>query len=181
MIKIISISQDYLKSILNYDEDTGLFTWKIRPIDHFKTKRSFSIWNVKNSGKIAGWIDEYGYRRISIDGRNYRAHRLAYLYVYGLNPKEIDHIDVHGSKSDNRIKNLRAATSAQNRQNRGIRRDNKYGIKGISFHKKIGKWYAEIQSNNERFYLGCFASKDEAIKAYNEAIQQHHKEFSRIE
>lgn len=175
----MEITQETLKSLLEYDPETGIFIWKERPREHFKTKRSHTIWNVKNAGKEAGWLDEKGYVRIKINEHVYKAHRMVFLYIYGWMPKEVDHVNVHGLKSDNRLANLRAATSAQNRQNRGLRKDNQYGVKGISFHKKTGKWQAEIQSDGKRHFLGCYDSQDKAMAAYEKALSDHHGEFAR--
>ena len=91
-----TLTQEYLKSILDYDLDTGIFTWKIN-----KAKRT-------KIGDIAGWSYN-GYREIEINDKKYKAHRLAWLYVYGEMPnKLIDHID--GNRSNNKISNLREAT-----------------------------------------------------------------------
>jgi len=89
--------------LLTYDPYTGLFTWLV------------DAYSNKVKGKIAGSIKE-GYINISIDRKLYRAHRLAWLYVNGVFPSEIDHIN--RVKSDNRICNLREVSRSENCQNR---------------------------------------------------------------
>jgi len=77
------ITQAGLKELLNYNPETGDFAW------------------VK-SKKPAGGISSYGYRRIIIDGKEHKAHRLAWLYTHGVFPEDqIDHIN--GVRHDNRI------------------------------------------------------------------------------
>lgn len=76
-----------------------------------------------------------GYVQIKISGKLYHAHRLAWLYVYGYMPeKEIDHIN--RIRDDNRIANLREATSQLNSLNTGIYKNNTSGSKGIYYNKR---------------------------------------------
>lgn len=73
------ITQDALKTILAYAPDTGVFTWLVDPIT-----------GPRRAGCIAGTITKNGYRQILISRRAYKAHRLAYVYVFGYCPKECD-------------------------------------------------------------------------------------------
>ncbi|HHK4055192.1 TPA: hypothetical protein ACQSSJ_005219, partial [Pseudomonas aeruginosa] len=66
-----TLTQERLKELLRYDTETGEFTWLAR-----KGSRALV-------GSKAGSNDGQGYIRIAIDGRRYRAHRLAWLYCYG--------------------------------------------------------------------------------------------------
>jgi hypothetical protein len=76
------LTQERIKELLDYDPDTGIFKWKI------SKARSIKVNN------IAGGAEQGKYHRIRIDGKNYVAHRLAWLYVYGKWPDEyIDHIN----------------------------------------------------------------------------------------
>jgi len=60
------------------------------------------------SGKIAGCVDKRDYVVINLDGKAYKAHRLIYLLVTGIDPEQIDHIN--GICNDNRWCNLRQAS-----------------------------------------------------------------------
>ena len=83
-----------MKDLLNYDPDTGDFTWKV------------STSNRVRVGQVAGTLRHDGYIRIKVNGKLYLAHRLAWFFVYGVWPVEfLDHIDQ--DKSNNRINNLR--------------------------------------------------------------------------
>lgn len=87
-----TITRDELVSILNYDPETGIFTWK-KP---YGTR--------VRAGSVAGTLGANGYIRIKINGSKFQAHRLAMLYVHGtLPPADTDHIN--RLKSDNRIVN----------------------------------------------------------------------------
>ncbi|WP_082537400.1 MULTISPECIES: HNH endonuclease signature motif containing protein [unclassified Aureimonas] len=97
------ITQSELMQLFSYDPSTGDFTRLSRIRRH-------------QAGETAGWTDDRGYRRIKIDGRNHFAHRLAWLYVHGTLPTQIDHINQ--DTGDNRIANLRDATHALNQRNK---------------------------------------------------------------
>jgi hypothetical protein len=147
------ITQDDVTELLNYDQDTGIFTWK-------KKRRGV----VKD--RPLGTDNGFGYLRITVLGKSYYAHRLAWLYVHGSMPKDqIDHIN--GIKSDNRIVNLRSVsgiTNAQNKLNPNSRSASK--ILGVSWHKKAKKWQAHICIYKQRKYLGLFSNIEDAEKAY---------------
>ena len=162
------ITPERLRELLRYEPQTGLFWWLIRTS------------NRVNMGKPAGSFDRYGYRCIRIDRRDYRAHRLAWLHVYGAWPSDcLDHIN--GERSDNRIGNLREATNSENQHNRGKSSNNTSGFKGVTWHASESKWQAQIGINGKIKYLGKFTCKHAAHAAYCDAATQHHKEFARKE
>src|SRR5215472_12744419 len=92
-----------LKSILEYDPETGLFRYK-------------QLTNPRRRGWFSGTRAVNGYMVITIEYKQYLAHRLAWLCIYGELPKgELDHIN--NNRSDNRISNLRMATRGQQSAN----------------------------------------------------------------
>ncbi len=151
------MTQEYLKSLLDYNPETGKLTWRVS-----KSKR------VK-SGSEAGRLDSDGkYRRIGIDGKTYPAHRLAWLWYYGTLPEDqIDHIN--HNPDDNRIENLREVSNQENHKNLSRPRNNTSGHVGVHWCKKAKKWCASIQPNGKKIYLGYFKEKEDAVKAREEA------------
>jgi len=121
-----------------------------------------------------------GHIAICVDGCRVGAHRLAWFYVYGVwPPDQVDHINL--VKDDNRLSNLRLATASGNAINRGRRRDNKSGIKGVSWSKEMRKWTACIRIPGGPWkHLGRFSSKEDAAKAYADAAFKYHGEFARL-
>ena len=143
-----------LRELLHYDPDTGIFTWKI-----CRTGRAVA-------GSIAG-SPSNGYIAICVDGCVYKAHRLAFMYVNGKLPEfEVDHIN--GVKNDNSYSNLRDCKHDTNAQNiRSARVDNNSsGVLGVSWHKKNGKWRAQIQVSGKKYHIGDFGTIEEARSAY---------------
>ena len=155
------MTQDELKSILLYCLITGHFTW-------LKTNsKKMKI------GDRAGCIRIDGYRSIKINGKTYLEHRLVWLFHHGYFPsKDIDHIN--GDKTDNRICNLREATPAENGQNFGKFKNNTTGFTGASFHKRTGKWQAQISKNGKAIHLGLFNTPEEAHDVYLKAKANLH-------
>lgn len=145
-----TITQERLKELLSYDPVTGLFT------------RRITINYNARAGDCAG-CDCRGYLLMNVDGVKHRLHRLAWLYVYGYMPKEIDHINRDGR--DNRISNLREVTRAENNLNQGLRRDNKSGVKGVRWRADRSKWEARIKTSGSLQILGLFTTKEEAVAA----------------
>lgn len=159
------LTPDRLKELLSYDAESGVFTW------------ISSRGNYVKAGRIAGSINPtHGYLGISVDGRVYRAHRLAWLYVHGRWPvDQIDHID--GDKLNNRIANLREATATQQQHNRGLSKRNKSGFKGVYWKRDVRKWHAQIRIAGRIKHLGDFTDLEDAAAAYAAEAAIHHGEF----
>jgi hypothetical protein len=151
--------------VLSYDPTTGVFIRKV------------SKTNAIKSGTIAGYIDGNGYRLIRVCGRTYKAHRLAWVYVYGRWPRrQIDHINRH--RTDNRIVNIREATQLQNSRNSGPKPNNTSGFAGVSWHKATKKWMASI-GNGRKIYLGLFLTPEAASAVYEAKATELFGEFKR--
>ena len=160
------VTQERLKHLLHYEPTTGTFTWR-NP-----TGRKHK------PGDIVFSVGCGGYVRVGIDKRRYLAHRLAWLYVYGVFPDlEVDHINQ--IKTDNRIQNLRLATRMQNAQNVRMRSNNKSNVKGVSWDADRQRWRAQINIDGKRRYLGLFDTIESAGQAYAVAAGKHHTHMSR--
>ena len=147
------VDQTILKELLDYDKNTGIFTW-------LKTRSPRA-----KAGDVAGNLRPDGYIRIGVKGSLYMAHRLAWLYVYGEWPsKEIDHIN--RVKSDNRIDNLKNCSSRENSLNRSS--SNVTGLTGVT---QVGKRFSSrIRVEGKKLHLGMFDTAEQAHEAYlNEA------------
>jgi hypothetical protein len=119
-------------------------------------------WN--NTGKVAGYINDRGYRVIELSGKRFKAHRIAWTLFHGKPPVgEIDHIN--RQKSDNRIDNLRDTNTKGNMQNRGLQKNNTSGHRGVVWHKRDAQWRARIKVNNIQHHLGAFDKFEDAVTA----------------
>jgi AP2 domain len=128
-------------------------------IDGAPTKAvTFSTPVIKNAGELHRFLTEYKFT-------------------------EVDHVD--GDSLNNRRSNLRDAMDNQGRNrnphNAGIRRDNTTGFKGVTFHKPLGKFRAQIQFEGQRQHLGYFDTAEEAHAAYCTAANEHFGAFARCE
>jgi len=149
------ISVDTLKSRLKYDEDTGIFTF-------IKSAGS------RKKGDIAGSINQNGYVNIKINKKFYKAHRLAWLYVYGEMPDgDVDHLN--HIRTDNRISNLRVVDSKTNMRNQKLNSENKSGEAGVYWHKAQKLWHSYITVNYKRIHLGAFVEFHRAVDARKSA------------
>ena len=104
-------------------------------------------------GYKLGTLDKE-YIRARIQRKNYRIHRLIFLYHYGYLPEFIDHFD--GNKLNNKIENLREATRSENGWNKSIQINNKSGIKNVNWHKRDKKWMVQISVNGEKKHFGAY-------------------------
>lgn len=158
------LTQEYLKSILDYNLDTGIFTWKVN-----KSQRT-------KAGDVAGWSYN-GYRQIEINNKPYKAHRLAWLYVNGEMPKDlIDHID--NDRSNNKISNLREATYQTNSENYKTPKTNKSGVKNVSWYKSLNKWVVSISTKKIKKTIGYFDDLEFAELVAIEARNKYRGEFA---
>jgi hypothetical protein len=149
----------HLYMVLNYFPETGVFQWKERTLVLANMLGidpvSLKMWNTRYADKIAGSINDKGYLVVRIAGHACKLHRAAWMMTHGVWPEhDIDHIN--GDKSDNRIKNLRAVSRAENMKNKPIYRQNSSGITGVGWHRVTGKWAAKIRVNGKDIHLGVF-------------------------
>jgi len=163
------LSADYVRSILDYDPNTGVVTW----ID---THRQ----GIK-AGSIAGTYNEKaGYVYVSIDVSKYCLHRIIWLWMTGVWPEDqIDHIDTCGR--NNKWDNLREANNSQNNSNRFATELNTSGFKGVSWHKSRGKWRGVLTKNGRSIHIGHFDDPRKAAEAYANAAKKYHGEFARTD
>ena len=153
------LTQKQLKEKLHYNPDTGLF----RKI--CKTK-----WYLPRI-EFLGVVDDGGYLIITINKKKHRSHRLAFLYMTGNWPAQIDHIN--HNRTDNRWVNLRNVTHTENQRNRTINKNNKSGVTGVHKCKSAKKWRAKIKSKGLDIHLGYFDDKFEAICARKSADRRY--------
>lgn len=182
------LTSEEVRSLLEYDPTTGLFTWKERPLtlfkgDEFTQRRCGNAWNSRFAGTPALTADSEGrgYLVGSILRANVYAHRVAWLYVYGEHAPEgmmVDHIN--GATSDNRIENLRLVTPLQSQFNRKPREDSLTGLKGVSHDKRKKKkpWMAVIRRHGKTQAIGYFKTAEEAAAVYVEAAEKHQNVFA---
>lgn len=90
--------------------------------------------------------------------------------------KEVDHVD--GNGLNNRRYNLRLATPTENMQNKSLYRNNKSGVRGVSWHKRDKSWSATIRVNNRLIHLGYFDEIEDAANARIVAELEYFGEFS---
>jgi hypothetical protein len=165
-----------VRSILDYHPEAGVLTWRKRDPSMFENDVvRCAQWNTKYAGKPTGRKRGRAVI-ITIFGRPYRVHRIAWLYMTGEVAVEIDHIN--HDVTDNRWANLREVTRSQNNMNRGKHRRNATGFKGVTHSNPRGKFVARIQANGEVIRLGTFSSPEEAHAAYCSAAGELHGEFA---
>jgi hypothetical protein len=156
------ITQSKLLELFNYKDG--------QLISKQKSKR-------RNVGDALGKINDRGYVIATVQGDVYRVHRLIFLWHYGVMPEQIDHIN--GVRDDNRIDNLRPATSSENAQNRMA--SSVSGTKGVYWHKQINRWVASICVNRKNIHLGSFENIDAAKAVAMQARKDAHGSFARNE
>lgn len=151
----------FLKEVLSYDAETGIFTWK-----SYRSRQA-------RAGGNAGTVNaKNGYAYIGVERKRYLAHRLAWFYTHGKWPiDDIDHID--GVRTNNRIGNLREATRAQNLANTPGR---KVTPKGVHFMKNRGTWNAKLANK----HIGAYRTMEEAAEAYRTAATEAYGKFARF-
>jgi hypothetical protein len=170
-----------LRSLVDYNPETGTFTWRPRPIEDFVAVGTRSAdhmckwWDARFAGKEAFTTITRGYLLGRIDTMQFMAHRAAWAYMTGAWPDlHIDHIN--GVGTDNRFCNLRLATVSQNQHNRVGHGPS--GLKGVSFDTKRGKWGAMISVNSKRKRIGWFSTAEAAHEAYVREAHLLHGSFA---
>jgi len=153
------MNQAELKKIIHYDPLSGIFTWK--------SIRSRRI----KAGDRAANPKGGGYCFIQFEGESYLAHRLAWLYVHGKFPDQIDHIN--HNPADNRIVNLRASSYRVNAKNRTLSISSSTGIYGVRFRQDKNRWVSTIGIDGTQWHLGQFDNFFDACCCRKAAERKH--------
>lgn len=156
-----TLTREQLKQLLTYCPETGAFTWV-----------SCQATQVP-PGSPAGSTRKDGYVVIKVNGKPYRAHRLAFLYMTGSMPVTVDHRD--RNPSNNRWSNLREASHAENCRNRTFA--NSTGMSCV-VKERSGRFRARVKVNGSRTNLGIFDTLEEAAQAVAAAKRHLHGEFA---
>ena len=158
------LTANYLKDLFEYKDGNLYWKQKTSKKSHIKV------------GDEAGTVSNR-YKRVSINKKLYLNHRIIFMMHHGYMPEFIDHID--NNSLNNRIENLREATFCENQHNAKLRKDNKSGVKGISWHSRFKKWSAKITVNKKVIYLGNFDDINEAKNVVELARKFTHGDFAR--
>ena len=157
------LTRDRVCELFDYDPATGGLIRRVAKAN-------------QPAGVVAGSVNAKGHLNVQVDGRLYAAHRLVFLMHHGWLPREIDH--ENRIKTDNRIGNLRPATSSQNKGNIQLLRTNSSGYRGVSRNSRSGKWHAQIKIHGKQTYLGRADTPEQAAVIYNQAAREHFGEFA---
>lgn len=159
----MAITVDVLHELLSFDGDTGVLIWKERDSRHCASALSAKRWNARFAGKPAITGNHaQGYLEGTILFKKVLAHRAAWAMHYGRwPPNQIDHIN--GDRSDNRIANLREATTTEN--NRNMRRSSRNTSGTVGVHRSKRLWVARICEQGKIVHLGSFAEQSDAVAA----------------
>jgi len=153
------ITQALLRKYFHYNPTTG------------EVHRIVRTTRVGNEKKIFKLCKTYsgGYLRTSIHNKHILNHRLAWIYTYGEEPEEIDHIN--HIKDDNRLVNLRNVTREENNRNTSLRKNSTSGYVGVCYNKVNGTWLAQVQYKGNRVLRKTYKTKAEAITARKKCIK----------
>lgn len=149
---------EYLRQLVDYDPETGLFTY--RHVASMSASR-----NTRFAGKPAFTRHhKQGYRAGMIGNANIYAHRAAWAWVHGEWPDgEIDHIN--HDRADNRIANLRVVSKSGNMRNMPKLKNNTSGATGVYWDKSASKWSAKIRVDRKLISIGYYQSFTDAVAA----------------
>ena len=165
-----------MRSILNQEQILKDMVYRDGML--FWLPRGYGRFDKQFAGKAAGCSLKSGVQMMSYRGGNVLVHHVVWVYHNGDIPQgyEIDHIN--NNPLDNRIENLRLATSSQNKFNTRIGKRNSSGIKGVMWNKATKSYRARIQVNKKSIHIGMFASIDDAERSVKLAREKFHGSFS---
>lgn len=145
--KYDNLTQERVMELFHYNTDTGEL-W-----------RKFKLYS-----RPSNCVGLNGYVYVGIEYKTYLAHKIAYLYMTGDVPDEIDHIN--GIRNDNRWCNLRIVDRYTNSFHRTkLNRNNTSGYRGVSWDKVVCRWRATVSRNYRKVWTDTYAHIEDAARA----------------
>jgi hypothetical protein len=166
----MAVTQQQLKALFEYRADGNLV-------------RKVAVRGpVGQVGRVVGYQTKDSsrpdkvYMATKIEGQYYAIHKLIWIWHYGVVPDQIDHIN--RNSVDNQIENLRLASTCENMSNRKVFSNNTSGCKGVSWHKRISRWFAYVDVRKKRKCLGYFDDLELAELVSTEARDLYHGKYA---
>jgi hypothetical protein len=128
-------------------------------------------------GAPAGYLCGNGYWYVSVRGKHTKRSRVVWEIHNGPIPQDrvVDHID--RDRVNDKIENLRLATTTENLFNSKKRRSSSI-YKGVHKNLKHNSWHARLQYQGKEHYLGNFKYEQDAAQAYNYAVRKIAGDFA---
>ena len=166
----MELTTEIVRELLDYDQETGIFVWKVRERHWFNREQDFKRWNARFAGEVAGTLKKgvtgYVSLTISVFGKLHKAHRLVFIWMGEVLPDQVDHLN--RKSLDNRWKNLDASSAKENTKNKSRQSNNTSGVTGVSWNKATGKWSAQVWLCGKKKHLGLFTDLSEAAQVVKE-------------
>ena len=105
---------------------------------------------------------------------------LLHRWILGVTDRSVTVDHINGDSLDNRRSNLRLCSLSENLMNRKLARNNTTGFKGIYQKKGASRWRAFISLNGKQRWIGYFASKEEAARAYDAKAIELYGPYARL-
>lgn len=99
-----AITKELIRELLHYDARYGVLTWKPRARKRFAKDADWKRWNNRYAGTVAFTYINGGRRWGCLMGKNYLAHRVAWMHAKGEWPDQVRFIN--GDATDIRLGNL---------------------------------------------------------------------------
>ena len=151
-----------------------------KKIDGYENYEISNLGNVKNTNTnriLKQYKNPDGYYIVVLSKngitKSLTIHKLVGLHFIP-NPdnlREIDHID--RNKTNNSISNLRWISKSNNCRNKSKKQNTSSKFMGVCFDKANGKYVAKIRINNKKKHIGCYATEEDAAKAWDDYIKLH--------
>jgi hypothetical protein len=159
---LIELNQEIVRELLDYFPETGELIWRERGRKWFTSDGAWKKWNTRRAGTLGFASINDGYKRGTIFGKQYYAHRIIWLYMTGDWPDpEVDHDNQ--DRLDNRWENLSENDRFYGDHNRSLRRDNTSGYSGVRKHR--AGWQMRYYDHEGGFRGRTFPTEQQAIAA----------------